>query len=300
MSTLSAPVMETTLPGLAPAARGKVRDIYDFGDALVIVATDRMSAFDWINPVGIPDKGVILTQLSLWWFEQVADIIPNHLISGDLADFPEPFQAEPAVFGRRSMYVRKCNMLPVEFVVRGYLAGSGWKEYREHGTVCGIALPGGLRESERLPEPLYTPATKASSGHDINIHPEEAGRIIGEDTNREAAAVATQVYERGAALARERGLILCDTKFEFGLRNGSLVLADEILTPDSSRYWPADGYEPGHGQPSFDKQFVRDFLETTGWDKNSPPPPLPEEIVSKTRAKYVEAYQRLTGRTDFT
>jgi len=299
MSTLSAPIMETTLPAEAPAARGKVRDIYDFGDQLVIVATDRLSAFDWINPVGIPDKGKILTQISLWWFEQMAAICPHHIISADLADMPGAFKDHPEIFEGRSILVRKCQMFPVEFVIRGYLAGSGWKEYREQGTVCGISLPTGLLESSKLPEPLYTPATKAASGHDINIHPDEAARIIGEAFNAEAADLARRVYERGCGIAAERGLILCDTKFEFGLWNGSLMLADEILTPDSSRYWPADGYAPGRPQPSFDKQFVRDFLDNTGWDKNSPPPPLPEDIVLKTRDKYCEAYRLLTGRADF-
>ena len=298
MSTLSAPIMETTLPQGEPAARGKVRDIYDFGDTLVIVATDRLSAFDWVNPSGIPDKGKILTQISLWWFEQMADICPHHIISGDLADMPVPFQEQPEVFEGRSILVRKCEMLPVEFVIRGYLAGSGWKEYREQGTVCAIPLPEGLRESDKLPGPLYTPATKASSGHDINIHPDEAARLIGEDINAQAAACSRQIYERGRDIAAGRGLILCDTKFEFGLWDGALMLGDEILTPDSSRYWPAEGYEPGRPQPSFDKQFVRDFLETTGWDKNSPPPALPGDIVLKTREKYLEAYHLLTGHTD--
>ena len=299
MSTLSAPIMETTLPSGEPTARGKVRDIYDLGDTLVIVATDRLSAFDWINPVGIPDKGKILTQISLWWFEQMADICPNHIISGELSEMPEPFQQQPEVFDGRCMLVRKCRMLPVEFVIRGYLAGSGWKEYQKQGTVCGIELPPGLRESEILPEPLYTPATKASSGHDINIHPDEAAHIIGDELNQGAAAFARRVYERGRDIAAERGLILCDTKFEFGLWNGALMLGDEILTPDSSRYWPSEGYQPGRPQPSFDKQFVRDFLETTGWDKNSPQPALPDDIVLKTREKYIEAYQLITGRTDF-
>jgi phosphoribosylaminoimidazole-succinocarboxamide synthase len=298
MSTLDAPIMETTLPTGEPSARGKVRDIYDFGDRLVIVATDRLSAFDWINPVGIPGKGKILTQISLWWFEQMADICPHHILASELADMPGDFKDQPEMFEGRSILVRKCDMLPVEFVIRGYLAGSGWKEYREQGTVCAIPLPEGLRESSILPEPLYTPATKAETGHDINIHPDEAGRIIGAELNAEAAALSRRIYERGRDIAADRGLILCDTKFEFGLWNGALMLADEILTPDSSRYWPAEGYEPGHAQPSFDKQFVRDFLETTGWDKNSPPPPLPEDIVLKTREKYVEAYQLLTGRSD--
>lgn len=291
-------ILETSLPDRAPTARGKVRDIYDLGDRMVIVATDRISAFDWVNPVGIPDKGKILTQISLFWFEQTKDIVPNHLISADLADFPEEFRVRPELFSGRSMLVNKCAMLPIEVVVRGYLAGSGWKEYRERGTVCGIPLPTGLVESSKLERPLYTPATKAAEGHDINISPDEAGRMIGDAVNSEVAELAIRVYERGRDIAAARGIILCDTKFEFGHREGRLVLADEVLTPDSSRFWPADTYAPGTGQPSFDKQFVRDYLEGTGWDKQSPQPPLPVDVVEKTRLKYLEAYQRLTGREE--
>lgn len=294
----SAAILETHLGGQSPAARGKVRDIYDLGDRLVLVATDRISAFDWVNPIGIPDKGKLLTQLSLFWFEQVADVLPNHLISADLADFPEAFQRQAAMFEGRSMLVRKCEMLPVEFVVRGYLAGSGWKEYRTSGTVCGIPLPAGLQESSKLEKPIYTPATKATDGHDINVSPEKAGEIIGKAVNEKAAAAAIKIYERGRDIAASKGIILCDTKFEFGLLDGELVLADEILTPDSSRFWPADQYAPGRGQPSYDKQFVRDYLETTGWDKNSPQPPLPEDVIEKTRQKYLEAYTLLTGKKD--
>ena len=294
----STAVLETSLPGRAPTARGKVRDIYDLGDRLVIVATDRISAFDWVNPVGIPDKGKILTQISLFWFEHTKDIVENHLISADLADFPAEFRAHPELFAGRSMLVHKCAMLPVEIVVRGYLAGSGWKEYRERGTVCDIPLPAGLVESSKLETPIYTPATKAAEGHDINISPEEAGKLIGAEVNRDVAALAIKVYERGRDIAAQRGIILCDTKFEFGHRDGRLVLADEILTPDSSRFWPADTYAPGKGQPSFDKQFVRDYLESTGWDKQSPQPPLPQDVVDNTRQKYLEAYQRLTGREE--
>jgi phosphoribosylaminoimidazole-succinocarboxamide synthase len=273
--------------------------VYDLGDQLVIAATDRISAFDWVNPVGIPDKGRILTQMSLFWFDQMKDIIRNHVISADLSDFPEEFHSQPEQFEGRSMLVHKAEMFPVEFVIRGYLAGSGWKEYREKGTVCGIPLPDGLRESDKLERPLFTPATKATDGHDINISPEQAAAIIGEDWTRKASDAAIRVYERGRDIASEKGIILCDTKFEFGLLDGDLILADEILTPDSSRFWPADQYEPGRPQPSFDKQFVRDWLETTDWDKNSPQPPLPDEIVEKTRAKYVEAYQRLTDGSLF-
>jgi len=289
---------ETSFPGLKANARGKVRDIFDLGDRLLIVATDRLSAFDWVNPVPIPDKGRILTQLSLWWFEQVADIVPNHLISAQVADFPAQFQPYAAQLAGRSMLVRKCQMFPVEFVVRGYLAGSGWKEYKQHGAVCGIRLPGGLREADRLEEPIYTPATKATDGHDINISPGHAGEIIGREWNERASAASIAVYRRARDIAAARGIILCDTKLEFGVAGGALVLADEILTPDSSRFWPASQYAPGRNPPSFDKQFVRDYLETTGWDKNSPQPSLPEDIVAKTRAKYLEAFTLLTGKRE--
>lgn len=290
---------ETNITERAPVARGKVRDIYDLGDKLLIVATDRISAFDWVNPVGIPDKGKVLTAMSVFWFEMMGGIVRNHLISTDLADLPDDFQRHPDQFEGRSMLVHRCKMFPVEFVIRGYLAGSGWKEYKQHGTVCGIPLPKGLQESDKLREPLYTPATKATDGHDINISPEEAAEIIGADWNKRAADAAQAVYSRGRDYAAKKGIILCDTKFEFGTLDGELVLADEVLTPDSSRFWPADQYQPGQGQPSFDKQFVRDFLETTGWDKNSPPPPLPEDVVNKTRDKYVEAYRTLTGGNAF-
>lgn len=295
---MSHAVVETSLPDRAPTARGKVRDLYDLGDTLLLVATDRISAFDWVNPVGIPDKGRILTQISLFWFEQMADLIPNHLISADIADFPAEFQALPDVFAGRSMLVKKCEMFPVEFVIRGYLAGSGLKEYTTAGTVCDIPLPEGLLESSKLPSPLYTPATKATDGHDINISPEKAAEIIGESWNTLASEAALAVYNRGQEIAAERGIILCDTKFEFGTLNGELVLADEVLTPDSSRFWPAASYRAGEAQPSFDKQFVRDYLSSTGWDKNSEQPPLPEDVVAQTRAKYLEAYTLLTGKKD--
>lgn len=289
-------VCETSLADRGPDKRGKVRDIYDLGDKLLLVATDRISAFDWVNPVGIPDKGRILTQISLWWFEQMADLCRNHLISADIADFPAPFQERAELFADRSMLVHKCEMLPVECVVRGFLAGSGLKEYKAKGTVCGITLPPGLVEASKLEEPIYTPATKETDGHDINISSEEAGKIIGEELNRNAAELSIAIYKRGRDIAAEKGIILCDTKFEFGLLDGELVLADEILTPDSSRFWPADQYEPGKAQPSYDKQFVRDYLEQTNWDKNSPQPPLPDDIVEKTRAKYMDAFHQLTGR----
>lgn len=293
----STPLLETRTSLREPTRRGKVRDIYDLGDALMLVATDRISAFDWVNPTGIPDKGKILTQLSLFWFEMMKDIVPNHLISSNLSDFPDEFKNSPEIFRDRSMYVHKCKMLPVEFIVRGYLAGSGWKEYRQKGTVCGIPLPSGLVESSKLPEPIYTPSTKSETGHDINISPEEAGNIIGKELNEKAQDIAIKIYKRAHEYAWERGIILCDTKFEFGLLDGELVLADEVLTPDSSRFWPVVQYEPGKSPPSFDKQFIRDYLESVGWDKNSPPPPLPPDIVEKTREKYIEAFERLTGRS---
>ena len=289
---------ETHLPNREPLARGKVRDIYDLGDRLVIVATDRLSAFDWVNPVGIPDKGIILTQMTLWWLQHTKDIVKDHLISSDLADFPEDFQAHADQFDRRSMLVRKCDMFAVEFVIRGYLAGSGWREYKESGTVCGHQLPAGLVEASKLDEPIFTPATKATDGHDINISPEESEGLIGEEECQTAADAAKCIYLKARDIAESKGIILCDTKFEFGTCEGKVVLADEILTPDSSRFWPADHYEPGRSQLSYDKQYVRDWLETTGWDKNSVPPPLPDDVVARTREKYVEAYTRLTGKTD--
>jgi phosphoribosylaminoimidazole-succinocarboxamide synthase len=292
----NAALLETNIPGRPVDRRGKVRDLYDLGDSMLLVATDRLSAFDWINPVGIPDKGRILTQLALFWFERMGDIVPNHLISANVADFPEPFRSHPEQLEGRSMLVKKCEMLPIEFVVRGYLAGSGLKEYREHGTVCGIELPSGLVESSELPEPIYTPATKAEEGHDINISPAEAGTIIGEALNAQVAELAIRVYKKGREYAATRGILLCDTKFEFGLLDGQVVLCDEILTPDSSRFWPADSYAPGASQPSYDKQYVRDYLEGTDWDKNSPQPPLPEDVVARTRERYLEAYTRLTGK----
>lgn len=290
---------ESKLPERVPIARGKVRDIYDLGDHLAIVTTDRISAFDWINPVSIPDKGKILNQMSLFWFDMMKDVVPNHLISADMADFPEDFQAHADQFEGRSMLVHKCDMFPVEFVIRGYLAGSGWKEYAEKGTVCGIELAKGLGESSELERPIFTPATKASDGHDINISPERSAEIIGEEWNAKASGAAQEIYGRARDFARSRGIILCDTKFEFGTLNGELILADEALTPDSSRFWPAEGYRAGRSQPSYDKQFVRDWLETQDWDKNSEPPPLPADIVEKTREKYVEAYRQLTGNTEF-
>jgi len=296
---MNAVVCETHLPHRQAVARGKVRDIYDLGDHLLIVATDRISAFDWVNPVGIPDKGKILTALSLFWFDRIKGLVRTHLVSADLADFPEDFQAHREQFEGRSMLVTKCRMFPVEFVIRGYLAGSSWKEYRQKGSVCGIRLPAGLVEADKLETPIFTPATKATDGHDINITVEQAAGIIGKQSCDAALDAALRVYSFARDYAQSRGIILCDTKFEFGTCDGEVVLADEVLTPDSSRFWPADQYCPGGPQPSYDKQFVRDWLETAGWDKNSPPPALPAEVVVRTREKYVEAYRQLTGKKDF-
>jgi len=294
----SAPAMtviqETNFPGLTPAARGKVRDIYDLGGQLLIVATDRLSAFDVVMPTPIPDKGNVLTQLSLFWFEVLKDVIPNHVLSA--TDFPAPFDAFREQLAGRSMLVRKTQPLPIECVVRGYLSGSGWKEYQSTGKVCGIALPSGLRESDKLPEPIFTPATKATSGHDENISFERAAGLIGAPLAEKVRSVSLEIYNRAATYAAPRGVILADTKFEFGLLNNQLIWIDEAITPDSSRFWPAAQYSPGGPQPSFDKQFVRDYLERIRWPKTPPGPALPPDVVAATRAKYREAYRLLVGR----
>lgn len=287
-------VLESHIPTL-PVRRGKVRDVYDLGERLLLVASDRISAFDYILPSGIPDKGRVLTQISAFWFEKLAGA--NHVLSTDIDDVPLPAEADREALRGRSMLVRKTEVVPIECVVRGYLSGSGWKEYRNNGTVCGIKLPAGLRESDRLPEPIFTPATKAESGHDENISFEEMVRLVGSATAEELRTRSLDVYRRGAEYALTRGIIIADTKFEWGRTADGIILIDEVMTPDSSRFWPVDGYKPGGAPPSFDKQFVRDWLETSGWDKNSPPPALPEDVVAKTRAKYIEAYERLTGRT---
>ena len=285
---------ETQFAGLTPSARGKVRDIYDLGDKLLIVATDRLSAFDVILPTPIPDKGRVLTQLSLFWFDLLKDVIPNHVISA--TDFPAPFDKFSEELAGRSMLVRKTKPLPIECVVRGYVSGSGWKDYRVSGKICGITLPLGLRESERLPEPIFTPATKAVSGHDENISFEQAAGLVGKELADKVRHVSLELYRRAAAHAEPRGIILADTKFEFGLLNGELLWIDEALTPDSSRFWPAAHYSPGGPQASFDKQFVRDYLERLRWPKTPPGPELPPEVVEATRDKYREAYRILTGR----
>jgi phosphoribosylaminoimidazole-succinocarboxamide synthase len=295
-------IKETNFPGIPPAARGKVRDIYDLGDKLLIVATDRLSAFDVVMPTPIPDKGRVLTQLSLFWFDLLKDIIPNHVLSA--ANFPAPFDAYPEQLTGRTMLVQKTQPLLIECVVRGYLSGSGWKEYKTEGKICGILLPAGLRESEKLPEPIFTPATKAATGHDENIPFERAVVMIGRPLAERVRAVSLEIYKRAAAYAEPRGVLLADTKFEFGLLNDArrgrrvadeLIWIDEALTPDSSRFWPAAQYQPGGAQPSFDKQFVRDYLERIQWPKTPPGPELPPDVVAATRAKYREAYRLLVG-----
>ena len=288
------PLLRSEVAGI-PCRRGKVRDVYDLGDRLVIVATDRISAFDWVLPSGIPDKGRILTALTEFWLEYLQ--VPNHLLDNDVRHMGPAFAAQAETLQGRSMLVRKTEVVPVECVVRGYLAGSGWKEYQKSGAVCGVRLPPGLQQSQELPEPIFTPATKEESGHDENISFARMAEITGRsvaDTLRERSL---DIYRRAADYARSRGVIIADTKFEWGkLPSGELILIDEVLTPDSSRFWPAQDYRPGTNPPSFDKQFVRDWLETTSWDKNSPPPPLPADVVARTREKYLEAYEKLTGR----
>lgn len=285
-------LLQIDLPGFKKLKSGKVREIFDLGDSFLFVATDRISAFDCIMPNGIPRKGEVLTQISHFWFDRTESIIPNHRLARANDALPPALQP----FARRAMVVKKAKPLPIECVVRGYLAGSGWKEYRSSKTVCGIPLPGGLQECSELPEPIFTPATKAESGHDLNIDFDTAAKLTGAEIAEQARAVSLQIYKSARAYARERGIIIADTKFEFGIFDGKLILIDEVLTPDSSRFWPADQYQPGRGQPSFDKQFVRDYLETLTWDKTPPAPALPAEIVQKTQAKYLEAYERLTGR----
>ena len=296
MSTTSAAkvIRETHFAGIQPAARGKVRDIYDLGDRLLIVATDRLSAFDVVMATPIPDKGRILTQISLFWFNLLHDVIPNHVLSA--TEFPPPFDRFSEDLAGRSMVVRKTQPLPIECVARGYLSGSGWKEYRATGTICGIPLPPGLKESDKLPQPIFTPATKATSGHDENISFERTVEILGRPLAEKVRNVTLDIYHRAAAYAEPRRILLADTKFEFGQLNGELLWIDEALTPDSSRFWPADQYKPGGPQPSFDKQFVRDYLERIQWPKTPPGPELPPDVVADTRAKYREAYRILVGR----
>ena len=287
--------LNSELPGLS-RKQGKVRDLYDFGDRLLMVASDRISAFDWVMPNGIPDKGRVLTGVSLMWFDELS--VKNHLLDTNPSVLDLPDGTDLESLQGRSMVVRKTEVVPIECVVRGYLAGSGWKEYQNSQTVCGIKLEPGLLQGSKLPDPIFTPATKAEEGHDENISFERMVDAVGSETAEQLREMSIAIYQHASQYAAERGVILADTKFEFGRIDGELILIDEVLTPDSSRYWPADQYAPGGSQPSFDKQFVRDWLETTGWDKNSPPPTLPEEIIEKTRDKYIEAYRLLVG-SDF-
>lgn len=290
----SSVVMQTSLEQF-PCRRGKVRDVYDLGDQILLVSTDRISAFDWVLPTGIPDKGRVLTQVSNFWFDHLKE--PNHLLETDVYKMdvlPSDIDREP--LAGRSILVRKTTVVPVECVVRGYLVGSGWSEYKKSGSVCGIKLPAGLRESDQLPEPIFTPATKAEQGeHDENISFERMIDIVGQELSEELRRRSIDIYNRGVKYAASRGIIIADTKFEFGQVDDEVILIDEVLTPDSSRFWPADQYVPGKAQPSYDKQFVRDWLSQTGWDKNSTPPALPDDVVTHTRAKYIEAFERLTG-----
>jgi len=289
-------VKKLDLPGILKVGQGKVREMFELDGQLLMVATDRISAFDVILPNAIPDKGKVLTQLSAFWFEQLEGMASHHLLSVRVDEFPASLQPFRKELAGRSMLVRKCTPLPIECVVRGYLAGSGWAEYRHSETICGIRLPGGLVESAELPEPIFTPSTKATTGHDENISFDRAAQIIGPELAEQVRDLSLRIYNRGREYALEKGIIICDTKFEFGMEGSRLLLIDEVLTPDSSRFWPADAYEPGKSQPSFDKQFIRDFLETLDWDKAPPGPELPSSIVEATSQRYVEAYRRLTGK----
>ncbi len=288
-------LLKIDLPGIVKVKSGKVREVFDLGEHLLFVASDRISAFDCVLPNGIPRKGEVLTQISHFWFDQTEQLVPNHRV-GRSGELPAQLAHLGDTLARRSMVVKKAQPLAIECIVRGYLSGSGWKEYKKQGTVCGIKLPVGLRESDELPEPIFTPSTKAESGHDENISFDEAVKIEGAAVAEKVRDLSLRIYKQARDYARHRGIIIADTKFEFGKFDGDLILIDEVLTPDSSRFWPADQYKPGQGQPSFDKQFVRDYLETLTWDKNPPAPELPGDIVAKTQAKYLEAYEQLTGR----
>jgi phosphoribosylaminoimidazole-succinocarboxamide synthase len=288
-------ISQTDFPGLKLRGRGKVRDIYELDDKLLIVATDRLSAFDVVLPTPIPDKGKVLTQISLYWFETLANVVPNHVLSG--TDFTGALAPYAASLQGRAMVVRKTEPLPVECVVRGYISGSGWKDYQKTGAICGIALPQGLRESDRLPEPIFTPSTKATTGHDENISFEETVAQVGRPVAEKIRDTSLKIYQQASDRAAKHGIIIADTKFEFGLIGDELIWIDEALTPDSSRFWPADQYAPGKAQPSFDKQFVRDYLERIGWNKQPPGPELPSDVVKATQAKYREAYEKVTGHS---
>ena len=308
-ATVATPLLETNFAGVPFLGRGKVRDIYlvgppeagapDAHDRLLIVATDRISAFDFVLVTGIPDKGRVLTQLSVFWFDYLGDTVPSHFLTANVREFPAELTPLHAELEGRSMLVHRTRPVPIECVARGYLSGSGWKDYQQTGGVCGMRLPAGLRESEELPEPIFTPATKAASGHDVNISFDDVAREAGGALAEELRTLTLRIYRRAADYARTRGLIIADTKFEFGHRGGQLLLIDEVLTPDSSRFWDADSFSPGRPQPSFDKQFVRDYLERSGWAKQAPAPALPADVVQATRARYLEAYRRLTGKELF-
>ncbi|HTL71718.1 MAG TPA: phosphoribosylaminoimidazolesuccinocarboxamide synthase [bacterium] len=293
---MNQPILQLDLPGIKKVRSGKVREVFDLGDSFLLVASDRISAFDVIMPNGIPRKGEVLTQISHFWFEKFASLVPNHLLAKANDPLPANLQPYADQLAKRSMIVKKAKPLAIECIVRGYLSGSGLKEYKKSQTVCGIKLPAGLVDSSELPEPIFTPSTKAEEGHDENINFEQACKIVGTELATQARDLSLMIYKAGRDYAKQRGIIIADTKFEFGLFEGKLILIDEVLTPDSSRFWPADQYAPGKGQPSFDKQFVRDYLETLTWDKTPPGPTLPEDVVAKTSAKYLEAYEKLTGK----
>ena len=296
MANANEPILSLDLPGIEKIRSGKVRELFDLGDSFLMVASDRISAFDVVMPNGIPRKGEVLTQISHFWFEKFAALVPNHLLAKATDPLPKNLQPYADKIARRSMIVKKAKPLAVECIVRGYVVGSGWKDYQKTGAICGIKLPAGLKESSELVEPIFTPSTKAETGHDENISFAEAEKIVGAEVARQARDLSLKIYTAARAYARERGIIIADTKFEFGLFDGKLILIDEVLTPDSSRFWPADQYAPGKSQPSFDKQFVRDYLETLDWKKTPPGPVLPAEVVAKTTAKYLEAYEKLTGK----
>lgn len=293
---MSKAMQDTSLTAIGQPKRGKVRDVYDLGDKLLIVATDRLSAFDVVLPTGIPDKGKVLTKLSIYWFEQMDDIIENHLLEVDAGKFPEPLRKYSDLLKDRSMLVKKTEVIPVECVVRGYLAGSGWKDYCETGSICGIRLKSGLLESSKLERPVFTPTTKADEGHDMSVTFDELIGLIGEDLAAKLSALSIAIYEKACAVAEKQGIIIADTKFEFGVFDGKIIIIDEILTPDSSRFWSMDNYRPGASQDSYDKQIVRDYLNTLDWNKQYPGPELPIDIAQKTRARYVEILEILTGK----
>jgi phosphoribosylaminoimidazole-succinocarboxamide synthase len=290
-------LLDIDLPGIKPFKKGKVRNVFDLGDSLLLVASDRISAFDSVMPNGIPDKGAILTQISLFWFDYTKDLIKNHIIESDVNKYPEILKPYKAQLAKRSVIGKKAKLIPVECVVRGYLSGSGWKDYQKSQSICGIKLPSGLRESEKLPEPIFTPTTKADEGHDLNITEKEVIDLVGKEIATYIKEKTLAAYKMSADYADKKGIIIADTKFEFGFYDNEIIIIDEMLTPDSSRFWPKDLYKVGQGQPSYDKQFVRDYLETIKWDKEPPAPKLPETIVTQTRNKYFEAFTKITGRT---